>query len=253
MGAEYEMARLMERLTPPGSHIFSIGVPIMAYCARDILPSYYSAFNLRLLYTLCAGFDLRLQPLRVLTFRIEQQRLRGVRLLEGKAAKPTVPSIHELRVFGPASELEPQPAWRLNAHPFRWDVSLAFDHNPATRWSAWQQVASGSWIEAQFERDETVSSVRLETSGDQEFIPWTLEGKIAADRWVSLSVSPDVTSAPPLADIRRSAVQELKRNHIEYILIDSDFAIPEFRDHAQQWGARLLSELSGTRWFYRLE
>lgn len=253
MGAEYEIARLMERLTPPGSHIFSIGTPLMAYCARDILPSFYSAFNLRMLYTLCAGFDLRLQPLRVLTFRFAQQRLRAVRLLEGKAARPTVPSIQELRIFGPASELQPQPAWRLNARPFRWDVNLAFDHNPATRWSAWQQVPSGSWIEAQFERDELVSAVTIETSRDQESIPWTVEGKIAADRWVSLSTSPEVTSAPPFADIRRRALQELKRNHIEYLLIDSDFAIPEFRDHPQQWGVHLLGERGGTRWFYRLE
>jgi hypothetical protein len=253
MGAEYEMARLMERLTPPGSHIFSLGVPIMAYCARDILPSFYSAFNLRLLYTLCAGFDLRLQPLRVVTFRFEPQRLRGVRLLEGKATKPTVPSIHELRIFGPASELQPEAAWHLNAHPFPWDVALAFDRNPATRWSAWQQVDAGSWIEAHFQRDEILSAVSLETSRDQESIPWTLEGKTAADHWVSLHVNPDVTSAPPVADIRRSAIQELKRNHIEYLLIDSDFAIPEFRDHAPQWGVRLLSELDGSRWFYRLE
>jgi hypothetical protein len=68
-----------------------------------------------------------------------------------------------------------------------------------------------------------------------------------------MTVSPEVTSAPMPPDIRRIATQELKRNHIQYLLIDSEFAIAEFRDHPQQWGVHLLGELRGTRWFYRLE
>jgi hypothetical protein len=253
MGSEYEMARFMERMTPPGSRIFSFGAPLMAYCARDILPSYYSAFNLRLSYSLCSGFDLRLQPRRVLTFRFEPQRLRGVRLLQSTSATPSVPSIHELQIFGPAGEIQPQPAWRLNAHPFPWDVGLAFDHNPVTRWSAWQPVAAGAWMEAQFDKEEIVSSIRLETSTDQESVPWTLEEKTAAGRWAPLKASTEVTLAPTVPDIRRRATQELKRHHIEYFLVDSEFAISEFRDHPQEWGVHLLSELKGTRWFYHLE
>ena len=189
----------------------------MAYCARDILPSYYSAFNLRLSYSLCSGFDLRLQPRRVLTFRFEPQPLRGVRLLQSTSARSSVPSIHELQIFGPAGEIQPQPAWRLNAHPFPWDVGLAFDHNPVTRWSAWQPVAAGAWMEAQFGKEEIVSSVRLETSTDQESVPWTLEEKTAAGRWAPLRASTEVTLAPTVPDIRRRATQELKRHHIEYL------------------------------------
>lgn len=253
MGVDYEMARFMETMTPPGSRIFSFGVPPMAYCAREILPSHFSAFNTRLLYSLCTGFDLRLQPLRVLTFRFDPKPLRGIRLLQTGATQSVVPGIHELRIIGPAGELQPQPAWRLQASPFPWEANLAFDRNPVTRWSAWQEVAAGSRMDAQFDEDKIVSSVKLETSLDQAAVQWSLQGKSGASGWVPLTASLEVTSAPTPQDIRKTATQELKRNHIQYLLVDADFAIPEFRDHAPQWGIRLVGELRGTRWFYRLE
>jgi hypothetical protein len=73
LGGDYKMVRLIERETPPGGRIFAFDVPPYAYCAREILPVYYSAFNQRLRDNLYAGFDAGWQPLRILTFRIHPQ------------------------------------------------------------------------------------------------------------------------------------------------------------------------------------
>jgi hypothetical protein len=250
LGANYDMARLIERVTPPGSKIYSIDVPPQAYCAREILPYFYSALNRRLLDNLCSAFEPRLQPLRSLTFRVRRQRLTGLRLRETGAPGSVVPTLHEMRIFGPAGEVLPQEAWRINAHPFPWDAGLAFDRNPATRWSAWQRITRGSWIAVDFGREEAVTSVKLETSEDQGAVQWNLEGETTPGNWFALnpSTEPGRMAAPP--DLRRAAIEQLKRNHIQYLLIEPGFAAAEFRDHAMEWGIQPIGESQGIRLYH---
>ena len=138
------MVRFIERATPPGSRIFSFEVPPYAYCSREFVPGYYSAMSLRLRDCIFAGIDESLQPLQVLTFRISPQRLRGLRLVETGTTSPVTPGITEVRILGPNAELRANPTWHLNAYPFPWDISLAFDQSLATRWKAWEPVAKGS-------------------------------------------------------------------------------------------------------------
>jgi hypothetical protein len=54
-------------------------------------------------------------------------------------------------------------------------------------------------------------------------------------------------------DLRKAAIQELKRNGIRYILVpDSEFAAPDFRDNTPLWGIHLLAEI-GTNRLYQAE
>ena len=88
MGPDFQMIPIIERATPPGSRIFCMSAPPSAYCARELLPWYYSAFNSRLLDVLWAGFDSSSQPLRILTLRFETRSLRGLRLFETRGGAP---------------------------------------------------------------------------------------------------------------------------------------------------------------------
>ena len=252
LGANYEIARLIEYVTPPGSKIYSIDVPPQAYCAREILPYFYSAFNRRLFENLCTPFEGRLQPLRTLTFRFVPRTLTGLRLVQTGAQGAIVPTLHEMRVYGPGGELQRQSAWRINAHPFPWDVGLAFDRNPATRWSAWQEMARGSWISVEFDREETISSVKLETSDDQAAVRWNVEGESTPGNWFALNASGELghVAAPP--DLRKAAIEQLKLYHIQYLLVEAGFASADFRDHAREWGIRPIGESQGIR-LYQLE
>ena len=48
------------------------------------------------------------------------------------------------------------------------------------------------------------------------------------------------------------AAAELKRDNIQYILADSPYVENEFRDHAQQWGIRLIADFPGNQ-LYQIE
>ena len=55
--------------------------------------------------------------------------------------------INELRFYRAGQELRRVAAWRLSAWPNPWDVQLAFDNNPVTRWSTWEAYQPGMYVE----------------------------------------------------------------------------------------------------------
>jgi hypothetical protein len=251
-GDDYRLVRFIEKATPPGSKILTLspGAPPAAYCAREILVSFYSALNKRLCEGLYAQLNIALQPVRILTFKFSPQVLHGLRLLETGSTTPSTPSINEVRIFGPSGELQPR-GWHLDARPFPWDVGMAFDRNPVTRWDAWQETRSGAWVEADFGTEEMLNAVRLETRPGQNVVQWELQGETASRKWSALRSAIQEAYLPAL-DVRQAAIEELKRNGIRYLLVDMPFAAAEFRDHAREWGIRPLGEF-GKRAVYYVE
>ena len=252
-GGDYNLVRFIEQATPPGSRILSLspGAPPAAYCAREILVSFHSALNARLCQDLYAQLNTALQPVRILTFEFSPQVLYGLRLEETGSTQPSSPSINELRIFGPSGELQPDRGWHLDARPFPWDVGLAFDRNPVTRWDAWRETRSGAWIEADFGTEEMLNAVRLETRPGQNAVQWELQGETSPRKWSALHSTLQEVYLPAL-DVRRAAIGELKRNGIRYLLVDMPFAVAEFRDHAGDWGIRPLGEF-GNKTLYHVE
>ncbi len=249
VGSDFQMMRFIERATPPGSRIFCLSTPPSAYCARELLPWYYSAFNWRLRDVLLAGFDLGSQPLRILTFRFATQSLRGLRLLETGSAPSVTPSVNEVRFFGPSGELPPEPDWHFDAYPFPWDSGLAFDRNPATRWDAWQEIREGARLEVRFGKTESISAVRVETKPDQAAVHWELQGIFAGGTWSILHTTSEETFRLS-PDLRKAAMQELKRFNIRYILADTPPFTREFDEHQNLWGIRKLAEYGNSQLYF---
>ena len=242
----YAIARRVEKATPPGARIFSFDSPPEAYCAREILVSYLGALNERVRSTLYAGFDPDLQPLKVLTFRIQPKRCRRLRVVQRASGRPDIPGISEFEIFGPQGRLPRTSAWRIHAHPFPWDAELAFDGNPATRWNAWEPMKSGMFVEVDLGSEETITAVQLDMTPDQGYMQWQLEGETAG-HWAVLNAAPQSTALEKM-DLRKAAIQELKRNGIHYILVtDSEFAAPDFRENTPLWGIRQIAEAGGNR------
>ena len=243
----YAVARRVEKETPPGSRIFSFDNPPEAYCAREFLISFQAALNERLRYTLYAAFDPNLQPLKILTFRLPPARFRRLRVVQTASGRPDIPGISEVEIFGPQGQLPRTSAWRIRAHPFPWDAGLAFDDNPATQWKAWEPMKSGMFVELDLGSEESITSVQLDVTPDQGNIHWQLEGETPTGRWTVLNATPQ-SSALPKMDLRKAAIQELKRNGIRYILVpDGEFAAADFRDNTPLWGIHLLAETGGNR------
>jgi hypothetical protein len=247
----YAIARRVEKETPPGSRIFSFDNPPEAYCAREFLISFQAGLNERLRYTLYAGFDPDLQPLKVLTFRIPPNRFQRLRVVQTASGRPDVPGISEFEIFGPKGRLPRTSAWRIHAHPFPWDAELAFDGNSATQWNAWEPMKAGMFVEVDLGSEEAITAVQLDVTPDQGYMKWQLEGDTSG-RWTVLNAAPQSAALEKL-DLRKAAIQELKRNGIGYILVpDSEFAAPDFRDNTPLWGIHQLAETGGNR-LYQVE
>ncbi len=110
----------------------------------------------------------------------------------------------------------------------------------------------GSWIAVEFGREETVGAVKLEASEDQASVQWNLEGETTPGKWFALTASTELGQVVAPPDLRRAAIEQLKRYHIQYLLVDAGFAAAEFRDHAPEWGIRSLGESQGIR-LYQVE
>lgn len=253
MGAGYQMVRLIERATPPGSTIYATGPVPVAYSTRNFLCHFCSAINIRLLDGLMIGLHPSPRLIRTLALHPSPRRLRGVRLVEAAAGSVSVPGLFEVTVLGSAGELPPRRTWRLDAHPFPWDVGLAFDRNPITRWKTWQKIARGAWISADFDSEQTVTAVKLETSSYDASLQWKLEGRDASASWFPLeTVSKDEVMST-LPDLRRAATEQLRRQqHVQYLWLDSDPGLAGFRDHPEDWGIRLIAEFQGIS-LYRID
>jgi len=249
----YPIARMIEDLTPPGARILTFNQVPDAYTTREILVVYQSAFNAVLGDILWHGIIPEYAPQRQLTFRFPPVELAAVRVVQTNRGGPDHFSVGEMRLFRGERELPRHPLWRLRAWPKPWDVQLAFDNSPATRWRSWQTLEPGMFVEVEFHRPQTLDRVVLECSRDQYRSRVRLEGKLPSGEWRRLDDEPDVAELPPPLGLRRAAACELKRRNIRYVLIwDEDFGAEDFRKNAVLWGATFLAERNGAR-LYRLD
>ena len=243
----YAVARRIEKVTPPGARIFSFDTLPAAYCAREILVSYLAALNERLRDMLYAAIDPNRQPSKVLNFPTRQNRLRRLRVVQTASGPTDIPGIGEIEIFGPQGALPRQRTWRIDARPFPWDAQLALDGNPATEWRAWEPMKPGMFVEVDLGSDEVITGIALHVMPNQGNIRWQLEGEMQPGRWTVLNAAPQSATLQP-ADLRRSAIQELKRNRVDYILVpDPEPAAPDFRSNTALWGIHLVTEVGTFR------
>ena len=122
------------------------------------------------------------------------------------------------------------PQWRLRAWPNPWDVQLAFDNNPVTRWSSWEYHWPGMYIDVDFGAPVQIDEVVAECSPNQEQMRMVLEG-IPAN---------DVTSHVPMPEgARRAAIAYLKSSGVHWLVIDKDnWAAKDFVVNRAEWGVK---------------
>lgn len=249
----YPIARMIEDSTPPGAKILTFNQVPDAYTTRDVLVVYQAAFNATLGDILWHPIVPEYPPQRQLTFRFPPARLEALRVVQTAGGGSDHWSVAELRIFNGDRELPRRPRWRLRARPNPWDVQMAFDNSPATRWRSWQVLEPGMFIEVNFGREEQVDRVTVECSRDQQHIRLRVEGRLPSGRWQQLSAQAEESELAPPIGLRRAAVYELKRRGVNYLLVwDEDFGAEDFRKNAVVWGITFLGERNGAR-LYRLD
>jgi hypothetical protein len=250
---DYTSARMIGRVVPPGDRIFAIGQGGRSYLPREVLIGYQGALNEVMQDILWTPVFQSFQPARNLTFDFPRRELRKLRVVLKGADPEQQWSMAELRIFDGAKELPRDPGWRLTAHPNPWEVQLAFDNSPVTRWRSWQPAAPGMYVEVDFPRPQLATAVVVESSDDGVNSKIALEGMGTDGPWTTISDHPVISAHPIGANLRRAATAELKARGIQYVLIrPGDPDADDFFRYAAAWGLSLAGQDSGTH-LYRIQ
>ena len=243
----YNWARMIEAQVPKGERILAMSGLPEAYTSREVLVSFQAAFNSVLADSVNMGWDGGAQPGRVWVFHFPERTAHRMRVVQtANVAWPEQWSVHEMRFFREGVEIARRPEWRLRAFPNPWEVRLAFDGSPATRWRSWETPWSGMYIDADFGRPQTVDEMRIETSPDHIQVRMQAEAMDEQGRWVKVAENPREEALKVKGSIRRAATYELRAQGVNYLFMqDTDWGARDFLDDPEAWGLTIVAAGSG--------
>jgi hypothetical protein len=237
---DYGMARYIDRNLPGNARVFEVGDLPRAY-ARQVIDSYYgNATNEKLYYAIYCGVFQKWEPSYRRTFRFPATHLRSLRVRQTGAPSEEVWAISELRLFHKEREVIAEPRWRFQAHPFPWDITLAFDHNPVTMWRAWESARPDMFVEVLFDRPLEVDEVSMEGPREQKSMRFAVVGEDDAGREPTLSSAPTSEEFSLPAGWRRWIGRELRSNGYTHFVIRRGIpGYEEIRRNPEEWGMQL--------------
>jgi hypothetical protein len=241
---------MLDAYVPAGERVLAFDFGREAYTSRDILVSFHSASNQVLADIAFAGFETAWQATMSRQFHFPARTVRRMRVVQTSQARaPEQWNVHELRFLNQGRDLPRRPEWRLRAWPNPWEVQLAFDASPVTRWRSWETPFPGMYLDVDFGRDETVDEVRVETSSDYIQVELQLESMTAGGAWETVAARPrDIPFVPQGYSSRISATRELHVRGINYLLLlDTDFAAEDIRDDPASWGLKAVARTTTAR------
>ncbi len=250
-----EVAQMVDQKTPPGAKVLAFGSPPESYSERDYLVCYTGALNQNLCDGLMAVQTPAWQPTRRWVFRFPEQAVRRIRVVQAARTSNSDEywQINELRVYRGAAEIPREPHWRLRAHPNPWEVTLAFDNNPMTRWRSWKPLAPGMFVELDFNSTVAIDSLTIDSVPEQPSARMWIEAWLGDGRQAPLGDATQAGDILPPANMRRWAAAEIRWSGIEYLLInDSDWVAKDVRMFANEYGITEVGEKQGSR-LYRID
>jgi hypothetical protein len=225
----YGATRMVERLTPPGSTVFTLTPIPEAYTTRHVRVAYQSTANIMSRNVFWISFVPEHMPSWQLRFRFPRRKLGSFRIAQ-TAAGNDVWSMHEVRIFDGAREL-PRTGWRSAAGGI-------LDGNPVTFWMSSDVLHPGQSVQLDSVEPVMADSVVIECAPDQPGIQLRLEG----------IASQPVSGSVLLPDLRLAAARELKRRGNDYLLMfDGEFGADDLQRNIAAWGVRQVGEYKGAR------
>jgi hypothetical protein len=249
----YHAAMLVENHVPAGDRVFSLAQIAQAYTSREILVGGESNFCRSLQRILWTPIMPDLQPVFMMRFRFPAKEVIRLRLVQTGAAVRDQWSITELRPYLGNREIPRTTAWKLRAYPNPWEIEMAFDNSPLTRWSSRQAVFPGMFLDVEFGRPERMDTVLLRGVRDQDQIHVRLDAQEPSGQWVVLADPAErFEGAPPLR-MREMAADEFLARGIRYVLLpDGDPVTDDFYSDCGAWRATQIASDAGYR-LYRFE
>jgi len=252
---DYDIGITVEKTVPAGKPVFSFSGIQAAYQSHEIIVEWTSSFGLRNSEMLRTPVTKALQPTRRHDYRFSTITARKIRLVQTARSDRDRWSISELNVLRQGQALPRAPEWRLRASSNPWDVILAFDNSPVTRWASGEAYQPGMFVELDFGRPEVLDQVAADCTRDQEQMRMRLEYEASPGHWETILENASRYDTPPPERMRRAAIQEIKNNHVEWLLVhdlEHDRGSHDFYRYQKLWGIRLAAT-SGQYKLYHLE
>jgi len=248
----YGMTQQIERAIPRDKTVFEFTESGAAYTDRFLLGRYSSAAGEVLGDILWSPLYAGMQARVLQSFQFPARKVRKIRIVQTANMGPTKWSVAEVRLYQGGQELPRAGDWRLTAHPNPWEVQLAFDSSPATRWRTWQDGQPGMYIEVNLGAEHALDAVTVLTSQDSVTARLKLDVDEGGGRWITVSAKPVESAVLQDFNLRRLATEEVKRRGIEYIVVgDSDIGAKDYLQYAPLWGLQPLAT-SGDMRLYQI-
>jgi len=232
--AGYTLAQRLNRLIPANQRIWSTHPLPESYITPTVLVDRQSAEGELIEDILLMPVRDDMQPLWDLRFTFPRRALDRVRLIQTVTSAGDIWSIGEARFYLGDREVLPSHA---DAKPNPWDIAMALDYNPVTRWRSWESIHPGMHVDFAFNGPVELDRIDLYCSHDQWKIDVRPEG---------FEAKLEKLDRKPVGDLRRLAGRTIKARGIEYFLIGSDFPVAaDIRQDPQRWGLVPVIEYAG--------
>ena len=250
----YLIVRTIEGQTPPGARIFSLNGRPESYTSRDIAVCFQSARGETLGDMFYTVFDENQQARVRHALNFAPQRVRKVRLvLTSSGKEPGDWMMHELRILHAGKELPRSAQWRLTARPNPWDVQLAFDNSPVSRWRTFEPLRSGLFVEVDLGSAQTIDEVAVETTTGQKAIAMAVQVANEGEEWRLATDRIATTDLPEPGFLGKLATAEMKAWGFDYFLIDdNEWGAAHIVEGPAAWGFREIGKAWTTR-LYKIE
>jgi hypothetical protein len=234
--AGYNLAQKINLYIPSGKRLWSTNPLAESYITPDVLIDHQSAEGELIEDILLMPLREDMQPRWDLRFIFARRTLDHVRLIQTVTSATDIWSIGEARFYLGDQEVLPI---RADAKPNPWDIGLALDYNPVTRWRSWESIHPGMHVDITFNGPVELDRIDLYCSHDQwkiEVRPEGFEAKL------------EKLDRKPVGDLRGLATRTIKARGIEYLFIGSDYpAAADIRKDPRRWGLKPVIEDAGDR------
>jgi hypothetical protein len=214
---EYNVARMIQRATPPDSRTLALLGVASAYLDREVAVTWQSAEADQLLDTLRLASVYATTPTFDWKAVWPERALRTVRF-RMPAAYQGEWDINEVQLYSGEDRLFNSPQWTLGGWPNRWEAPLAFDGNLATRWRTWETVRAGMYMDVELANPQRLTAVVMVTHTAAYQVPLEIHGQDVQGRWHLLCDTPQAIARAP-QDIRLEASRAIKRAGFRYVLV----------------------------------
>jgi hypothetical protein len=246
---DYALKPVLESNVPPGEPVFSFAGRPNAYLDRDIIVSYESSLGnlVQDIFWAPEGHPPRIR----MKLRFLPVTVRKIRVVNS-TTNPNYWTVAEMRVFSQGKELVRDGRWRVSGWPNAWEAPLAFDNSYATRWSTWEAMEPGAYLEIEFPSPERIDEVVLECDPAWQ-AKVEVDALLSSGKWVGMTDTAEFVKAEPPPGIRRAAASEVRALGFKYVLVnEDDYVYQDLKKNLRFWGMTQLAVVNGTH-FYRID